>query len=246
MPWIGGQRLAIRRGMTGATGNIYAGLHEYFDMALVLHLLRPGDLFFDVGANVGSYSVLASGICGVRTWAFEPDPDAACAFLRNIQLNGLTDRVVLHEIAVGDTESIMAFTKGLGPMNHVTTGGGAVEERSCRGVAQRSLDGLVNDECPIMIKLDVEGHEDAVLRGALGLLERPALKVIALETLSCDAEELLRSRAFERRFYDPLNRQLLPSSDGIKSANAVYVRDVAYVTERLRTAKPITVLGKGI
>ena len=53
--WIGGTRLAARRGMTGLTGNIYAGLHEFADMAFLLHFLRPSDLFADVGANVGSY-----------------------------------------------------------------------------------------------------------------------------------------------------------------------------------------------
>jgi hypothetical protein len=57
--WIGGAKLAVRRGMTGATGNIYCGLHEFAEMGFLLHLLRPGDVFVDVGANVGSYTVLA-------------------------------------------------------------------------------------------------------------------------------------------------------------------------------------------
>ena len=39
--WIEGQRLVVRRGMTGATGNIYAGLHEFVDMMLLLHFLLP-------------------------------------------------------------------------------------------------------------------------------------------------------------------------------------------------------------
>jgi hypothetical protein len=55
--WIGGTRSA-RRGMTGLTGNIYAGLHEFADMAFLLHFLRPSDVFADVGANVGSYTNL--------------------------------------------------------------------------------------------------------------------------------------------------------------------------------------------
>jgi hypothetical protein len=42
VPWIAGARLAVRRGMTGATGNIYAGLHEFADMAFLLHFLRRG------------------------------------------------------------------------------------------------------------------------------------------------------------------------------------------------------------
>ena len=68
VPWVEGTRLAARRGMAGATGNIYCGLHEFEDMAFVLHFLRPGDFFADVGANIGSYTVLASGVCKARTW----------------------------------------------------------------------------------------------------------------------------------------------------------------------------------
>jgi hypothetical protein len=82
--WIGGTRLAARRGMTGATGNIYAGLHEFPDMAFVLHFLRPCDVFADVGANVGSYTILASGVVRCHTVAFEPDPLTAAALERNV------------------------------------------------------------------------------------------------------------------------------------------------------------------
>jgi hypothetical protein len=74
IPWISGTKLVASRGMTGATGNIYGGLHEFADMLFVLHFLRQGDLFLDVGANIGSSTVLASGVRGARTWAFEPDP----------------------------------------------------------------------------------------------------------------------------------------------------------------------------
>ncbi|MBP7950713.1 MAG: hypothetical protein KA004_13765 [Verrucomicrobiales bacterium] len=62
--WIGDAKLVVETGMTGATGNLYCGLHEFADMALVLHLLRPEDGFADIGANIGSYSVLASAVVG--------------------------------------------------------------------------------------------------------------------------------------------------------------------------------------
>ncbi|MFN7135762.1 MAG: hypothetical protein ACK4N5_27060, partial [Myxococcales bacterium] len=72
MPFVGGAVLAVERGMTGATGNVYAGLHEFEDMAFLLHYLRPNERFVDVGANVGSYSVLAGAVCRARGLAFEP------------------------------------------------------------------------------------------------------------------------------------------------------------------------------
>jgi len=99
--WIGGQRLAVKRGMTGATGNIYLVLHEFADMMLPLHFLREDDLFLDVGANVGSYTVLASGVCRAKTWAFEPDADTIRHLERNIAVNNLDPLVQTFECALG-------------------------------------------------------------------------------------------------------------------------------------------------
>src|SRR5262245_33485687 len=76
VPWIADKKLVVRRGMTGATGNVYVGLHEFTDMMFLLHFLRAGDLFLDIGANVGTYTVLASGVSKASTRAFEPDPVA--------------------------------------------------------------------------------------------------------------------------------------------------------------------------
>jgi hypothetical protein len=53
--WIHGARFSVKRGKAGLTGNIYTDLHEFPDMAFLLHVLRADDLFVDVGANVGSY-----------------------------------------------------------------------------------------------------------------------------------------------------------------------------------------------
>lgn len=61
LPFVEETRLFASKGMTGATGNWYCGLHEYAEMAFVLHFLRDSDLFVDVGANVGSYTVLVGG-----------------------------------------------------------------------------------------------------------------------------------------------------------------------------------------
>ena len=74
VPFVEHIGLLMRPGMTGATGNLYCGLHEFEDMALVLHALRPADLFVDIGANVGSYSMLAAAT-GAEVSAFEPIPE---------------------------------------------------------------------------------------------------------------------------------------------------------------------------
>ena len=64
--WVNGSKFLVKPGETGLTGNIYTGLHEFADMAFLLHVLREDDLFIDVGANVGSYSILACAAIGAR------------------------------------------------------------------------------------------------------------------------------------------------------------------------------------
>ncbi len=87
--------------MSGATGNLYVGLHELEEMAFALHLLRPGDLMLDVGANVGSYTVLAAGAVGATVHAFEPVAEAYAHLADNVRVNALESRVILHRAAVG-------------------------------------------------------------------------------------------------------------------------------------------------
>ncbi len=123
IPWVGNQKLIVKRGMTGATGNIYVGLHEFVDMMFVLHFLRCGDLFLDIGANVGTYSILGSDVCKANTWAFEPDPDAAHALRRNIEINGLQALVSVHEVVLGALEGEVPFTIGQDTGNRVAKAG---------------------------------------------------------------------------------------------------------------------------
>jgi hypothetical protein len=130
VPWIAGQRLAVRRGMAGATGNIYVGLQEFEDMMLVLHFLRKGDLFLDIGANVGSYTILASGVCRATTWAFEPDPDAVRSLKRNLVINDLNKLVTVYELALGDADGEIPFTVGYDTGNRVSSSFGEKNVRN--------------------------------------------------------------------------------------------------------------------
>lgn len=149
--WIEGAKLVARNDMTGATGNIYCGLHEYADMSFILHLLRPGDLFVDVGANIGSYTVLASGVCGARTVAIEPDPGTVRHLQRNIATNELEGHVDLKMTAVGEENGTIAFTTGLDTMNRVAAAG----DRDAQTVPLTRLDNLLDGLSPLLIKMDV-------------------------------------------------------------------------------------------
>jgi FkbM family methyltransferase len=241
-PWVGGQRLAIQHGMTGATGNIYVGLHEFVDMMLLLHFLREDDLFLDIGANVGSYTVLASGVCRAKTWAFEPDPNTLQHLKRNIAINTLEALVTVSECALGAKQDEVRFTVGLDTVNKVAT----ANYRNVRMVRQKRLDTLIGNFQPIMIKVDVEGAEEDVLRGAAMLLASPCLKCIELETVTTASAHILHENQFEKAYYDPFIRRLDRRSVGLSSSNCLFVRDWPFVATRLATAEKIEVLHRRI
>lgn len=249
VPWLAGQRLVVRRGMTGATGNLYFGLHEFMSMGLVLHFLREGDLFVDAGANVGSYTVLASGVCRARTLAIEADAGTARDLARNVEINGLQGLVRLEVLALGPTDGEAFFTTGRGAMNQVVAQAG----EGVRSVPQRTLDHLVGDGAPALLKLDVENYEDPVLQGALGVLGKPSLKVLALEGTTEWSTKLFAGLGFERAFYDPFTRVLQREPNRLAFANGewtrsneFYVRDWRFVEDRLKTATPVSVLGRNL
>ena len=236
--WIGGAKLAIRRGMTGATGNVYAGLHEFADMAFLLHMLREGDLFLDVGANIGSYSVLASSVRGASTIAFEPDPGTYKALMRNIELNGIGRMVEARCEALGDHVGTTRFTLGLDTVNKVVDEGAG----DAQSVPLNTLDSAVAGRPPLLMKMDVEGYETHVIAGAEQTLSNPALKAIVSESEDPAVVSILSRQGFSQVFYAPFERRF-SERPVHSSGNALFVRDIGFLERRVTTADPVRVLG---
>lgn len=133
-------------------------------------VLRPGDAALDVGANVGAYAILFGQWVGDagRVLAFEPAPGAFEGLRRHIALNRLGARVHPEQIAVSDTIGHAEFvSEGAEGTNHL---GGAAEDSASVviRVPTTTIDEICGQEGlhPQLIKIDVEGAEIAVLRGA--------------------------------------------------------------------------------
>lgn len=250
-PFANGSWLLARSGMTGATGNVYVGLHEFEDMAFVLHALRGGDLFVDVGANIGSYTVLAAAGAGAHCIAFEPGSAAFTWLMRNIRLNGVAHRVESHRQAVGARSGAMALTTAGDTVNHIVIEPAA--DIRTETVAMTTLDEALVGRAPLVLKIDVEGFETEVLKGAAQTLNNPMLRCVLLELNGSgrrygynddDIRRQLIASGFEECVYQPFTRQLLSrNADQPPSANALFVRDQAFVAARLRDAPPIEVNG---
>jgi FkbM family methyltransferase len=253
--FVNDARLLVRPGMTGATGNVYAGLHEFEDMAFVLHVLRPDDLFVDVGANVGTYTLLATAAVGARCIAYEPIPAAFAALRDNVRLNGVLDRVILCCAAVGRTSGSARMTTQLDSCNHVAAAADGAGEPTME-VPVVALDDVDEVRDASVVKIDVEGFEPAVLAGAERLLASPRLQAVLMETNQAsraygtpetEAHEVLLARGFQSFTYSPFERRLVPLQGRHKpNANTLYLREAAKVEARVREAERFAVLGEHV
>lgn len=240
-PFVEDTLLFASHGMTGATGNWYCGLHEAEEMGFILHFLRPDDLFLDVGANIGSYTVMVAGAVGARVISVEPIPATFSNLQRNVLLNGLTDHVEPHCVGLSSERSELRFTQDQDTVNHVMAEG---EYSRAIRVPVVSMDELLAGRVPSIIKIDVEGHELAVLKGARSTLSDPGVAAVVMEINGSgarygvsDAELLamMRGYGFVPCGYDPFARRLRDWDHS--SGNAIFVRDRNMVEARVIQAK---------
>ena len=254
MPFIDKSFLRVRPGMTGATGNIYAGLHEFEDMAFVLHLLRPNDLFVDIGANIGSYTILAGGGVGAQCISIEPISKTFQLLEDNINLNRLTGHVKALNMGVGKEKGVLRFTAGLDTVNHVLSDSEQVD--NVVEVPIESLNDLLINQEPTLIKIDVEGFETNVIAGADRIFSKPSLLAVIME-LNGSGErygfnevllhEKMLSFGFKSYMYSPFDRQLISLGGKMSaSGNTLYVRNVDEVDHRLQSAQQYWIVNAAI
>jgi FkbM family methyltransferase len=236
--WIEGARLLVERDMTGATGNIYFGLHELADMAFLLHLLREGDLFVDIGANIGSYTVLAAKVVGADVIAIEPHPRTADRLEGNVAHNAIASKVSVHRAALSNATGTGALTAGRDTMNQLTNAG-----ENTIAVNLTTLDLVLEGLDPMMLKIDVEGHEPAVFAGATATLAKPSLCAIEIETVDPAIIAQLAAAGFVERFYDPFSRMLSATRGDGRASNSLFVRDEDAVRQRIASARRFDIAG---
>jgi FkbM family methyltransferase len=251
--YIKGLKFYARKGLTGITGNIYCGLHEFTDMGFLLHFLRQDDVFFDIGANVGSYTLLASGICGSKSMAIEPVPETFGVLKNNIELNNLWSEVSLINGGAAAKPGTLAFSANDDTTNHVIA-------NTETGVAKRieveviTIDSLLTRAQPALIKMDVEGYETEVLKGMSQTLVSSSLKAVIIELngsgerYGFDDQHIhnaLLSHDFQSFTYDPFQRSLT-SAEPTGNNNTIYCRDIDFINSRLKTAIGINVMGEVI
>jgi FkbM family methyltransferase len=140
-------------------------------------LLGPGDLFVDVGSNVGVYALWAAER-GAEVIAVEPDADAASRLRRNVALNGAEVEVL--ECALAAEPGMMTLTSGYGCTNRLIVDA-ANSMGTVRRVPVRTLDEIIRGRHVAGVKVDVEGAERLVLAGGERALSEQRIRILQLE-----------------------------------------------------------------
>jgi FkbM family methyltransferase len=250
-PFTENSKLIIWKSLNGATGNLYCGLMDYYDMGFLLHFLRSTDLFIDVGANIGAYTVLASGEIGASTISIEPIPSTYKILIDNILINRIQNKVQALNIGLGKSKMKIKFTKSMDTVNHVATD----NEIDTIEVEVDTLDSVTN-LIPTLIKIDVEGFETEVLNGAEKILNNKDLKAIIIELngsgnrYGYDENKIhvkLLALQFKPYYYNPKTRVLTEVSGYVNSdGNALYIRDKKFVIDRVTSSRKIKILNSEI
>jgi FkbM family methyltransferase len=242
--------MVVEKGMFGATGNIYTGLVEFDDMSFLLHTLRPRDTFVDIGANVGAYTILAAKNSGANVISFEPIPSTFEKLRRNVDANRVNALVDLRCSGVGDKNGTHRFTMGMDAMNHALRDD-AAERPDAVEVPVGTLDELLKDQQPVLIKIDVEGFEWPVIKGAASVLASPSLKALIIELNGNGnyfgynedhIHALLLSYGFLPYSYEPFSRQLKVEPGYYGHNNTIYIKDLEWAGYRVKAAREYNIL----
>lgn len=207
---------------------------DFREMQFIRRYLRNGDGFVDVGANVGVYSLLAASRVGAEgvVHAFEPMQRAFDRLTENIAINGLR-QVHPHRMALSDVTGMVRLTE---PGDDALVGiAAAGMEGGDEHVCCSTLDAVLGDAPISMIKLDVEGAEPLVLRGARNHLRAGNPPVMQIEMDGYSARyglpthefiDEIVSQGYEIAIYDPTNNRLIatrrPWEHGVLNVLAIH------------------------
>lgn len=249
VPWISDSKFIAQPGEHGVTQNIYCGLAEFQDMGYALHVLTPDDIFIDIGANVGSYTIIASAARHARTICFEPIPETYNRLLKNIQVNNIQSLVTPNNCGVSDVKGELLFTSTQNTMNHALSESESLQDSIRINVLP--LDVLLENINPTFIKIDVEGMETKVINGAKNTLQKPSLNSIIMEVngsgerygfTDSDIIKTITNNDFQPYTYKPFEKELsIINSTKDICGNIIFIRDESVIKNKIETAERIKI-----
>ena len=247
IPFLNGE-LIVKKGQGGQT-NYFTFLEDYEEMLFLSHYLKRDDVFADIGANIGSYSILAALTNNSKTHAFEPNKVLYQILNKNILLNKLDGKIISHHCALGKKNSKAKIIEK-GALSHIAN----EQDLEFNEIKLRKLDDII--DTVNLMKIDVEGYEENVLLGSKKILANLHLNAIIIEMAGYNrfgssdekVHGILSDYGFTPVAYDPLARVLNQrkeySRHGKGYWNVIYVRDLDLATKRIKKSGKIKINGE--
>lgn len=160
-----------------------AGEFEPEETRILQHLLREADVFIDIGANVGYYCCLALQH-GKHVVAFEPQRQNLSCLYYNLTANGWASRAEVFPIALGAEPALLPLFGASGPSASLVRDWAGYSPRFSQTVPVNTLDNILAGRFAgqrLIIKIDVEGAEYQVLRGAIATIARQTSPIWLME-----------------------------------------------------------------
>lgn len=241
---------------SGASGLFYCGLLEADEILCAWHLLRSKDIFFDIGANQGSWGLV---LCAKEVYCheFEPSSDTFKSLKKQISFNKSFDNYLLpHQIAVSNKNGTVQFTKGRGQNNQIKS---EYSEKNFKNLYEEvkvsTLDHLAEKYgYPNIIKIDTECFTNEVLEKGQNVLKNKSLKALFIETFrrsngrsqrSIEMEENLAHQGFYPYFFNISSRKLTPITNLYEGGqDTIYLRHNDENLRLIRESKPIKIFDR--
>lgn len=233
-------KIRLDKNTPSINAQYYFGLTDYIEMSFFLDFLESGDLFVDVGAYAGIYSLLAASK-DAKVIAFEPIADSMEILKFHLELNGLNSKVECRQLALGKKSGMGIMTKSKGQQNRII-------DQYSDGL-EVNISTLDNEVLPIdsvtTIKIDAEGFELAILKGGSNLLNNSLVKVVMVEMMELGevygasdkwVNDYLIEKGFTLINYYP-DELKIQKGEEISTGNALYMRDLGFINQRLARKK---------
>lgn len=187
-------------------GYMYLTGHEPRVVNALKDIIKPGVIFIDVGAFIGFYSILAAKL-GATAIALEPDPRSFKILLHNIEMSGISDKVVLMNVAAGARKGFLELKLAQAP-SESSVSNFLADDRviSILKVPVTSIDEVFSSQKLSrvdIIKIDVEGGGGDVIEGAKFVLSKFSPHIIFEIHGSVGSDELIAIDLLKKKFnYD--------------------------------------------
>ncbi len=241
---------------SGIAGLFYTGLIEASEILCAWHLVRPNDIFFDIGANQGAWGLV---LCKKNIYCheFEPSSETFQSLKKQISFNkNFKNYLLPHKLAISNKNGTIQFTLGRGQNNQIKSDHSINNLKSSyEEVKVATLDSIAEKYgYPTIIKIDTEGFTNEVLEKGGKVLKHKSLRALFIETFRkydsrtqrfIEMEKLLASYGFFPYFFDITNRILKPITKPDEGdQDTIYIRKNEENINLIKESKPLKIFNQ--